>query len=73
MKRIEAETLRAWRENGTSVTVLDIRSDEDRAQWFIPGSLHVNAYEALKAGDGGAFNQLSLPEGAPVVTVCSGT
>ena len=28
------------------MTVLDIRTDEDRAQWAIPGSLHLNAYVA---------------------------
>jgi rhodanese-related sulfurtransferase len=45
-KQIEADTLRAWLEAQQPVTVLDIRTDEDRAQWAIPGSLHINAYEA---------------------------
>jgi rhodanese-related sulfurtransferase len=48
-KQIEAETLREWLDAQQPVTVLDIRTDEDRAQWAIPGSMHLNAYEALRA------------------------
>jgi rhodanese-related sulfurtransferase len=48
MKQIEAETLREWLDGQQPVTVLDIRTDEDRAQWAIPGSVHLNAYEALR-------------------------
>ena len=54
-KTIEANTLRDWLDAHQPVTVLDVRSDEDRAQWAIPGSLHVNAYEALRAGQPGAL------------------
>jgi hypothetical protein len=32
-KQIEATTLREWLEAHRPVTVLDIRSDEDRTQW----------------------------------------
>jgi glyoxylase-like metal-dependent hydrolase (beta-lactamase superfamily II) len=53
------------------VTVLDIRADEDRAQWAIPGSLHVNAYEALRRGEPGALADLPLPADRPVVAVCN--
>ena len=52
-KVIDADTLRSWLDEGRPVTVLDIRTDEDRAQWAIPGSVHVNAYEALRAGETG--------------------
>jgi glyoxylase-like metal-dependent hydrolase (beta-lactamase superfamily II)/rhodanese-related sulfurtransferase len=47
---VATNTLRDWLESHQPVTVLDVRSDEDRAQWAIPGSLHINAYGALKAG-----------------------
>jgi rhodanese-related sulfurtransferase len=40
-QQIDAETLRAWLDGQQPVTVLDVRSDEDRAQWAIPGSIHV--------------------------------
>jgi glyoxylase-like metal-dependent hydrolase (beta-lactamase superfamily II)/rhodanese-related sulfurtransferase len=68
---IEANTLRDWLESHHPVTVLDVRSDEDRAQWAIPGSLHVNAYEALRAGQPGPLAAAVLPPDRPVVTVCN--
>jgi hypothetical protein len=36
-KQIEAETLREWLDAPQPVTMLDIRTDEDRTQWAIPG------------------------------------
>jgi glyoxylase-like metal-dependent hydrolase (beta-lactamase superfamily II) len=70
-KQIEAETLCEWLEARRPVTVLDIRTDEDRAQWAIPGSVHLNAYEALRAGLPGALADAALPLDRPVVTVCN--
>ena len=52
------------------VTVLDVRKAEDRAEWAIPGSLHVDAYEALKAGDPDALSGVPLPPDVPVITLC---
>jgi glyoxylase-like metal-dependent hydrolase (beta-lactamase superfamily II) len=70
-KQIEAETLREWLDGQQSVTVLDIRTDDDRAQWAIPGSVHLNAYEALRAGQPGALANATFPRDRPVVTVCN--
>lgn len=70
-KTIDADTLRRWLDEGRPVTVLDIRTDEDRAQWAIPGSVHVNAYEALGAGQPGPLAEATFPSGRPVVTVCN--
>lgn len=67
---ITAGELRDWIEEGRPVTVLDVRHDADRAEWFIPGSIHVDAYDALQAGDPDALAALQLPAGIPVVTVC---
>jgi glyoxylase-like metal-dependent hydrolase (beta-lactamase superfamily II) len=69
--QIEASTLRDWLDAHEPVTVVDIRTDDDYAQWAIPGSLHVNAYEALRNGESGALADLTLPIDRPVVTVCS--
>lgn len=71
-KQIEAETLREWLDAQQPVTVLDIRTDDDRAQWAIPGSVHLNAYEALRAGEPGALADALFPLDRPVVTVCNG-
>jgi rhodanese-related sulfurtransferase len=36
---IGVETLRQWLDEHRPLAVLDVRTNEDRAQWFIPGSL----------------------------------
>ena len=67
---IDAKTLRGMLERGEPVTVLDVRTGEERAEWWIPGSVHFDAYEALKAEDEHAMEGVDLPDGTPVVTVC---
>jgi glyoxylase-like metal-dependent hydrolase (beta-lactamase superfamily II)/rhodanese-related sulfurtransferase len=71
MQPIETETLREWLEDGRPVNVLDIRAPEDRKEWAIPGSIHVNAYERLKAGEPDALSGVDLPKDRPVVTICN--
>lgn len=68
---IDVETLRTQLEDGASLTVLDVRPAEERTEWAIPGSRHVDAYEALKAGDPDALAHVDLPSDRPVVTVCA--
>lgn len=70
-KQIEVETLREWLDAREPVTVLDVRADEDRAQWAVPGSIHVNAYAALRAGQPGGLAKATLPSDRPIVTVCN--
>ena len=70
-KQIKTEILRKWLDAQQPVTVLDIRTDEDRAQWAIPGSIHLNAYEALRAGQPGALADAAFPLDRPIVTVCN--
>jgi rhodanese-related sulfurtransferase len=71
MQQVDVETLQEWLTGSRPVTVLDIRTPEDRAQWFIPGSIHVNAYDALKSGDPQALKGVDLPNDRPVVTICN--
>ncbi len=71
MNTIDVETLRTWLEEGRPVTVLDIRPMHERAEWAVPESIHIEAYDALKTHDPGALAHLALPEGIPVVTVCA--
>ncbi|MFN0106009.1 MAG: MBL fold metallo-hydrolase [Bryobacteraceae bacterium] len=68
---IKAETLRAWLEEGRPVQIIDVRNGEDRAQWSIPGSLHIDAYAALSAGQPSVLAQAALPVDCPIVTVCN--
>ncbi len=71
MKTIDIETLRTWLEEGLPVTVLDIRPMQERVEWSIPGSMHVDAYDALKANDPKALADVELPGDKPVVAVCA--
>lgn len=68
---VTVATLRAWLETGTPVTVLDIRPASQRAEWSIPGSLHVDAYDRLRADDPQALASVDLPTAHPVVVVCA--
>ena len=70
-KEVSPETLRTWLEAGKNVSVLDVRPIEERSEWFIPGSLHINAYDKLKAHKADALHGLHLDKKIPVVTVCS--
>ncbi|MCK6623901.1 MAG: MBL fold metallo-hydrolase [Anaerolineae bacterium] len=67
---IDVETLRELLEQQQPVTVLDVRRAEDRAEWAIPGSLHIPAYDALKANDPNALAGVNLPADRPVVAIC---
>lgn len=67
---INTEALQEMLERGQPVTVLDIRPADERAEWTIPGSVYVNAYDALKANDPDALAGIDLPNDRPVVTVC---
>jgi len=67
---ISVEELRDLMEQGKPVTVVDVRTTADRGDWWIPGSRHVDAYVALKAGEEGLLCSVDLPVETPVVTVC---
>ena len=54
---------------GQPVTVVDIRTPADR-EWSIPGSVQVDAYDAVRSGSLGPLADRDFPPG-PVVTVCA--
>lgn len=66
--RISVRQLQELLASGEPVTVLDIRSPTDR-DWWIPGSVLVDAYDAVKSGSLGLLAHRNLLPG-PVVTVC---
>lgn len=68
---IDVDGLRSMLERHDPVTVLDVRPSAERAEWSIPGSIHRDAYDALRAGDARALDDLTLPPDGPVVTVCA--
>ena len=70
-RNIDARILSDMLERGERVTVVDVRKGEDHAADSIPGSVNFDAYDALHAGDERAMQELQLPHGARVVTVCN--
>ena len=71
MKHIDVETLRTWLDEHRPVTILDVRNEASRAEWAIPGSLHVDASKALRDGEAGPLADLPLDADRPLVTVCN--
>lgn len=71
VKNIDVDTLRSWLSSQKAIMVLDVRPAAQRAEWFIPGSIHVDAYDRLKAGDPGALAGVELDRHQPVVAVCA--
>ena len=68
---VDVRKLRTWLEQGAPVTVLDVRPAAERSEWSIPGSLHRDAYDALRGGDPSALADVTLPTDRPIVTVCA--
>jgi len=58
-------------EEGKPVTILDVRPQEQRDEWKIAGSYHVDAYKRLNEGDKSILDKIQLPENMVVVTVCA--
>jgi rhodanese-related sulfurtransferase len=54
-----------------NVFILDVRPTDQRREWKIAGSVHVDAYKQLNAGDDTALDIVELPRDSTVVTVCA--
>jgi len=67
---ITVDELRDRLERHDPITILDVRSQDDRDEWSIPGSVHVDVYQALAVGDTHALDNVGLPPEFEVVTVC---
>lgn len=72
INEIDSQELSKWFEQGKQFTILDIRPLTERNEWHIPQSIHVNAYESLKAGSSEALNDLQIDKQIPVVIFCAG-
>ena len=72
IREITSDELRTWLEAGKDVSILDVRPLMERSEWFIPGSIYLNAYDKLKSNDPNALYGLHLDKNLPVVAVCAG-
>ncbi|CCW35442.1 Zn-dependent hydrolase, glyoxylase [Chthonomonas calidirosea] len=71
MNTISVETLQRWLEEGRPITVIDIRHTKDREEWYIPGSLHLDIYDAVAARDPSVLAGLNFPLDEAIVLVCN--
>src|SRR5258708_914157 len=69
--KIDVSTLAKWLGEKRPVTIIDVRPKSEREEWSIPGSIHADVYDRLKANDQTAFDDLKISEHTPVVTVCA--
>lgn len=53
------------------VFILDVRPSEQRAEWQIAESTHIDAYKRLNAGDESALDMAEIPPNSTVITVCA--
>jgi glyoxylase-like metal-dependent hydrolase (beta-lactamase superfamily II)/rhodanese-related sulfurtransferase len=67
---VDVAALREMLAQARPLTILDVRPEEEWAEWRIPGSRHVDAYAALKSGDPDALAGVDLPGDKPVITIC---
>jgi glyoxylase-like metal-dependent hydrolase (beta-lactamase superfamily II)/rhodanese-related sulfurtransferase len=68
---ITVDELRRLLERGEGIALWDVRSAEDRREWFIPGSVHWDVDALLRSGDVSALENWYAPAGLPVVVVCN--
>lgn len=68
---ITVARLQEMLERGDPVAVLDVRRSDEREEWFIPNSLHVDASDDLRAGDMNSLAAAELQRDRMVVTVCA--
>lgn len=70
-KVITVENLQEKLRKHEDVFILDVRPAEQRMEWRIAESQHVDAYKGLNAGDYSILDHVQIPPATPVVTVCA--
>ncbi|NJO24783.1 MAG: MBL fold metallo-hydrolase, partial [Bacteroidia bacterium] len=69
---ITTDTLSQMLSSHEAINIIDIRPIKEREEWFIPGSIHIDAYNRIKQNDDSVFDNIHLDKTIPVVTVCAG-
>jgi glyoxylase-like metal-dependent hydrolase (beta-lactamase superfamily II)/rhodanese-related sulfurtransferase len=73
VRELSVEELRETLDQHKAISIVDVRPAPERAEWSIPGSRHVDAYDELWRGETGTLrNAVSdLPRDRPIVAVCA--
>lgn len=70
-KKISATELQELLNKKEKVFILDVRPIDQREEWQIAESTHLDAYKRLNNGDNTVLDEISIPENTTVVTVCA--
>jgi glyoxylase-like metal-dependent hydrolase (beta-lactamase superfamily II)/rhodanese-related sulfurtransferase len=70
-KKISVKQLQEMLNKSQDVFILDVRPTDQREEWRIAESTHVDAYKRLNSGDNSVLNEVNIPHSVPVVTVCA--
>jgi glyoxylase-like metal-dependent hydrolase (beta-lactamase superfamily II)/rhodanese-related sulfurtransferase len=70
-KLISTEELQKKLERKEPVFILDVRPVEQRQEWRIGESTHIDAYNRLNAGDNTVLDEVDIPGDSTVITVCA--
>ena len=70
-KIISTRELQEMLDRKQDVFILDVRPTDQRKEWRIAESTHLDAYKRLNSGDNNVLDEANLPSGVPVVTVCA--
>ena len=70
-KTITVDELQKKLDKKENVFILDVRPMDQRNEWKIADSVHVDAYKQLNAGDNTALDIVEVPEDSTIVTVCA--
>ena len=65
------ETLQEKLNRKEPVFILDVRPSDQRQEWRVAESVHIDAYKQLNAGDETALDKVEAPPNSTVVTVCA--
>lgn len=70
-KKISVTELQELLNKKQNVFILDVRPIDQREEWKIAESTHLDAYKRLNSGDNNVLDEITIPENATVVTVCA--
>jgi glyoxylase-like metal-dependent hydrolase (beta-lactamase superfamily II)/rhodanese-related sulfurtransferase len=70
-RKISATELQDMLNKKQKVFILDVRPTDQREEWQIAESTHLDAYKRLNSNDMTVLDEISIPDGVPVVIVCA--